>query len=320
MDQKIGVYICSGCGIGESIDVEALSGVANEFKIAKTESHPTLCSEEGAGLIRNDIESGAVNCVVAAACSGRVKTDVFAFDPMTTILERLNIREHVAWCQPAGAEDTQMMAEDYMRMAITRVEKSTLPKPYQEAADKTVLVVGGGVSGLQASLDAARAGYSVMLVEKEPDLGGHMAKWHKTTPTGPPYQEIEEITVQEAADLVRAESAIAVHTGTTIEKISGAPGMFDVTLANGGGTHKVGSIVLAAGMKPYDAYQTGASLGTANSPMSLPMSRWKKWPRLGRSLALPTVQSPRSLHSSSARAPAIRTICRTAAQSAAGFL
>ena len=61
--------------------------------------------------------------MVVAACSGRVKTDVFAFDPMTTILERVNLREHVAWCQPAGAEDTQMMAEDYLRMGITRVEK-----------------------------------------------------------------------------------------------------------------------------------------------------------------------------------------------------
>ncbi len=253
MDQKIGVYMCSGCGIGESIDLEALSAVANEFSIAKTESHPALCSQEGVSIIRKDIESGAVNCVVAAACSGRVKTDVFAFDPMTTILERLNIREHVAWCQPAGAEDTQMMAEDYMRMAITRVEKTTLPKPYQEATDKTVLVVGGGVSGLQASLDAARAGYSVILVEKEPELGGHMAKWHKTTPARPPYQEIEDIAVQEIVDQVKAESNITINTGTTIEKVAGAPGMFDVTLTNGGGTHRVGSVVLAAGMKPYDA-------------------------------------------------------------------
>jgi quinone-modifying oxidoreductase subunit QmoB len=157
-----------------------------------------------------------------------------------------------------------------------------------------------------------------MLVEKEPDLGGHMAKWHKTTPTGPPYQEIEEITVQEAVDLVRAESAIAVHTGTTIEKISGAPGMFDVTLANGGGTHKVGSIVLAAGMKPYDATKL-EHLSHGKFPISFNV-QMEEMAKAGRSLALPTAQSPRSLHSSSARAPAIRTICRTAAQSAAGSL
>ena len=213
MDQKIGVYICSGCGIGESIDVEALSAVANEFKIAKCLDHPVMCGEEGAGLIRADLESGDTNCAVIAACSGRVKTDVFSFDPMTTIVERVNIREHVAWCQPPGHEDTQMMAEDYLRMGIIKVEKSTLPKPYLEAIDKTVLVIGGGAAGLQASLDAAQAGYSVTLVEKEPELGGHMAKWHKNTPTAPPYQEIEEITIQQTIDQVRAHSDIKIHTG-----------------------------------------------------------------------------------------------------------
>ena len=92
-----------------------------------------------------------------------------------------------------------------------------------------------GSAGLQAALDAAHAGYSVILVEKEAELGGYMAKWHKTTPTGPPYQEIEEITIQETIDQVRAKTNIAVHTGTTIEKIAGAPGMFDVTLATAAG-------------------------------------------------------------------------------------
>ena len=71
MDQKIGVYICSGCGIGESIDVDALSAVANEFSIAKCETHPALCSEEGVGLIKKDVEAGDVNCVLIAACSGQ---------------------------------------------------------------------------------------------------------------------------------------------------------------------------------------------------------------------------------------------------------
>ncbi len=253
MDQKIGVYICSGCGIGESIDVDALSAVANEFSIAKCENHPTLCNAEGFALIKKDVEAGDVNSVLIAACSGRVKTDVFSFDPMTTIMERLNIREHVAWCQPSGQEDTQMMAEDYMRMWITKVEKTTLPKPYLEASDKTILVVGGGVSGLQSALDAAQAGYQVKLVEKEPELGGKMVQWNKNTPSGPPYQELGDITVQETIDKVKANANITVFTGTTIEKLAGAPGMFDATLSNGAGTERVGSVVLAAGWKPYDA-------------------------------------------------------------------
>lgn len=252
MDQKIGVYLCSGCGIGESMDLDALSAVADEFSIAKCEKHPALCGEEGASLIRKDMEAGDVNCVVIGACSGRVKTDVFSFDPMTTILERVNLREHVAWCQPPGEEDTQMMAEDYVRLGITRVSRSALPEPYLEATDKTVLVIGGGPAGLRAALDAAQADYSVILVEKEAELGGFLAKCHKNTPTVPPYQDVEDVTIQETIDQVKANDKITVHTGTNVEKISGAPGMFDVALTNGGGSQRVGSIVLAAGWKPYD--------------------------------------------------------------------
>jgi quinone-modifying oxidoreductase subunit QmoB len=252
MDQKIGVYICSGCGIGEAIDVEALSAVAGKFKVPKCETNQALCATDAIQAIRNDLESGQVNCVIAAACSGRVKTDEFSFDPMTTIVERVNIREHVAWCQPSGEEDTRMLAEDYLRMGIVKVQKTTLPSPYLESIDKTILVVGGGAAGLQAALDASAAGYTVRLVEKEAQLGGHMAKWHKNTPTMPPYQDLEEITIGQTIEKVLADPGITIHTGTTIEKISGAPGMFDATLSNGGGTHRVGSIVLAAGWKPYD--------------------------------------------------------------------
>ncbi len=167
MDQNIGVYLCSGCGIGEAIDFDTLSGVAGESGVAKIYTHACLCGAEGSKVIMDDITSGAVNCVVLGACSGRVKSEVFEFDPMQTIMERVNLREHVAWCQPAGHEDTQAMAEDYLRMGIIRVQKSTLPTPYLEALDKTLLVVGGGSAGMQAALDAAKAGYSVKLVEKE---------------------------------------------------------------------------------------------------------------------------------------------------------
>ncbi len=265
MDQKIGVYICSGCGIGEAIDCQALGSVAEEFSIAKVDHSEMLCGVTGIETINSDIASGAVNCVVIAACSGRVKTGEFCFDPMTVISERLNIREHVAWCQPAGAEDTQMMADDYMRMAITRVQKTTLPKPYLEELDKTVLVIGGGVSGLQAALEAAKADYKVILAEKEASLGGQMLNWYKNTPTQAPYQELSEISVQATINEVTSNPNITVKTNVTIEKIAGAPGMFDVTFSNGGGTNRIGSIVLAAGWKPYDASKL-ESLGFGKFP------------------------------------------------------
>jgi quinone-modifying oxidoreductase, subunit QmoB len=157
------------------------------------------------------------------------------------------------------------MADDYLRMGIIKVEKSTLPKPYTEGADKKILVIGGGVSGLQAALDAALAGYSVLLIEKEAELGGYMAKWRMNTPSAPKYQDLQEITINDTIEQVCSNPNIEVLVNSTVEKISGAPGMFDVQLNNGSGPYRVGSIVLASGWKPYDASKLG-NLGYGEFP------------------------------------------------------
>jgi quinone-modifying oxidoreductase subunit QmoB len=253
MDQKLGVYICSGCGIGEALNTEALKDLASdEFKADKVVLHGALCGKEGAQLIQQDIDSGLVNCVAVVACSSRVKTEVFQYDPMTVLLERVNLRENVAWCQPAGDENTQMMAADYLKMGIVRLQKSTFPKPYVEETSKAILVIGGGAAGLEAALDAAGAGHEVLLVEKEAELGGNMAKWSKTVPSSPPYHDLEDVSISDSIEKVKANPGIRVFCNTVVTKTAGAPGMFDVTLSDGS-VHRVGSIVLAAGWKPYPA-------------------------------------------------------------------
>ncbi len=255
MEKKLGVYICTGCGIGEAVDAEALSKLAaEEHKAPVCRSHEFLCSEEGLALIRKDVEEGT-NALVIAACSMRAMTDAFRFDPMKTIAIRVNLREHVAWCQEPKGEDTQMLAEDYLRMGIARAEKTELLEPFKEEIEKAVLVVGGGRTGLTAALGAAEAGSEVVLVEKEKELGGWMTKWHRQLPTSPPYAEAEDLDIGALVSAVQGNSRVKVHTSTKIEKISGAPGMFDVSLKNGEGstTVRVGAIVQATGWRPYDA-------------------------------------------------------------------
>jgi heterodisulfide reductase subunit A len=66
------------------------------------------------------------------------------------------------------------------------VEKEQIEKLCRSLVDSNfgdVMVVGGGVSGIQASLDLATAGFKVYLVEKGPSIGGHMAQLDKTFPT-----------------------------------------------------------------------------------------------------------------------------------------
>ena len=254
MEKKLGVYICSGCGIGEAMDVEQLAKVASsEYKVPVCKTHGSLCGEEGAKLITQDIADGGVNAVVIGACSRRAKTDVFTYDDAQVVLERVNLREHVAWCQPAKEEDTQMLGEDYLRMGIVKAQKMAPAEPYQEEINKTILVVGGGLTGLTAARGAADAGYDVVLVEKEAALGGYMAKLHRALPKKPPYLDMEEPTVQALAEAVEAHDKIKVFKGARVAKTAGAPGMFDVTIeANGSSeTVRAGAIVEAAGFVRY---------------------------------------------------------------------
>ncbi|MBM3791065.1 MAG: CoB--CoM heterodisulfide reductase iron-sulfur subunit A family protein, partial [Acidobacteria bacterium] len=179
---KPGVYICRGCDIAAALDVEKLAKVAqSEYKAPVCRSHEFLCSTEGTGLIRKDLAEGSIDSAVIAACSPRMKTESFSFGP-EAVVERVNIREHVVWCQEPQNEDTQMMAEDYLRMGIVKVQKTEPPEPVSEPVSKKILVVGGGAAGLTAALEAASAGYEVVLVEREASLGGFASAMKKRFP------------------------------------------------------------------------------------------------------------------------------------------
>ncbi len=258
MAKKLGCYICSGCGIGEAVDTAKLAKLAErEQRVPVGRVHPFLCGPEGLQLIQNDVQAGGVNAVVIAACSPRVKTEVFRFDPRM-VLERVNLREHVVWCQPPKHEDTQMLAEDYLRMGIVKAQKSEALEPLAEAVSKRLLVVGGGAAGLTAALEAAEAGYEVTLVEKQARLGGFAAGL-KESFSGTGLQPV----IQSATYHPR----IQVLTSARIAKTEGQPGAFDVTVqANGtASTLRAGAIILATGWKPYEATRLG-HLGYGASP------------------------------------------------------
>jgi quinone-modifying oxidoreductase subunit QmoB len=266
MEKKIGVYICSGCGIGESIDLEALSAVAGERKAAVCRKVPFLCGAEGVARVKADLDGEGVNTIVVAACSPRVMADVFDFGP-GKVLERVNLREQVAWCQPAGEEDTLMMAEDALRMGIIKAAESEPVVPFiAEDLNKKILVVGGGLTGMTAALEAAKAGYETVLVEKEDALGGYVKDVYRLPPCDPPYEDLEEFDLEDLRARVTGQSGVKVYTGAKVASVSGAPCMFDVQISQNGSicNERVGAIVLATGSVPYDAAKlTELSYGTS---------------------------------------------------------
>ena len=262
MDKKIAVYICTGCGIGEALDIEQLSKVAtSECKAAVCRNHPNLCSSEGAQIIKDDIANDGVNTVLVAACSPRVMYDVFNFEG--TIMDRVNLREQVVWSHPANDEDTQMMAEDYLRMSAARMKQTELPEPYkpEQEMSKDILIVGGGTTGMTAALEVARAGYSAVLVEKENELGGFQKNVSKTVTF--PFKDVQANEINKLIAAVKNNDKIKVLTGSKLEKLSGGPCVFNAQIKENGSTsdHSIGAVVLAAGWKPYEPEKLDKKLG-----------------------------------------------------------
>ncbi len=253
-DRKTAAYICSGCGIGEAVDVEMLEKIASsECKTPIVRTDPFLCGPAGVELIKNDIANEGVNAVSIAACSVRVNYDVFNFGP-DVLLDRVDIRERVTWCHEPGDEETQSLADDYIRMGLAKIKEMNLPERYKiEEPSKTIMVVGGGIAGMTAALNAASAGHKVELVEKEGALGGFANNLRKTFPREAPYEKPAENDISNHVMAVEGDADINIRLNTTIKSITGGPGMFDVVFNNGSeSTGRVGAIVLATGFKPYD--------------------------------------------------------------------
>jgi len=267
MDKKLGIYICGGCGIGDAVDTPQIAKTAaSTAKGVVCRVHPFLCGSEGVGMIRQDLAAGAVTMPIIAACSPRMKTDAFALGD-GIVPERVNLRELVAWCHKPQDEDTQMLAEDYLRMGIVKAQKTEPLEPLTETISRKLLVVGGGITGITAALEAAEAGYEVVLVEREAHLGGFVATLKNRFPTAPPYTELMKDGIASRIEAATYHPNIQVLTSATIVRIEGQPGMFDVVLKNGAGgcAVRVGAIVMATGWKPYDAKRLG-HLGYGLSP------------------------------------------------------
>jgi len=257
-DNKFAAYLCAGCGLGDTLNFNEIEKIAKkEGKMPLVKRHDFLCSAAGVQLIRDDIETEGVTHVMIAACSRRAKTEAFDFPGIA--VTRANLREGVIWIVatgPAHDEVRQEMANDYVRMGCAELKKMKVPGGVANSgSNKRILVVGGGVSGLTAAIEAAETGYQVLLVEKAPQLGGWAARLWKRVPYREPYAQPQDTGMNELIGRVVAHPLISVHLNSTLAETAGAPGRFAVKIAQDGGAvvqEMVGAIVQTSGFTTYD--------------------------------------------------------------------
>ncbi|MGB2856776.1 MAG: CoB--CoM heterodisulfide reductase iron-sulfur subunit A family protein, partial [Dehalococcoidia bacterium] len=186
---RIGVFVCHcGTNIGGVVNVPEVVEAARHMPlVAYADANKYTCSEVGQASIRDAIREQRLDRVVIASCSPRMHENTFrrtvaAAGLNPYLLEISNIREHCSWVH-SDSKDATAKAIDLVRMAVAKVARHESLLPKQVGLTKRALIIGGGITGIQAALDIASSGHEVVLVEKEPSIGGRMSQLDKTFPT-----------------------------------------------------------------------------------------------------------------------------------------
>jgi len=189
MEQKIGVYICHcGANIAGIVDIGKVVEFAKGLpSVVVARDYKFMCSDPGQDLIRNDIKEQGLNRIVVASCSPRLHEPTFrrtlaSADLNPYLLEMANIREHCSWATEDKEKATEK-AKALVSAAVRRVFHAEPLAAKEIPLNPGTLIVGAGIAGIQAALEVADSGRKVYLVEREPSIGGNMARLDKTFPT-----------------------------------------------------------------------------------------------------------------------------------------
>ena len=225
---KIGVFVCH-CGenISTTVDCEKVAEAASKYDgVTFSVEYKYMCSDPGQSIIKSAIAEKGLTGVVVAACSPRMHEPTFrkacseaGLNPY--MCEMANLREHCSWVHEKG-EATTEKAIDLVRVLVEKVKYNQSLNAIKVPVTKTALVIGGGISGIQASLDIANSGHKVILVEKEPSIGGHMSQLSETFPTLDCSQCILTPRMVEVAQ----HPNITLYTYAELESLEGFIGNF----------------------------------------------------------------------------------------------
>ncbi len=278
MATTIGIYFDQS-NIGGGLDVETLVADAEEKwsqAAPVVKMFPVLSDKKALAEIRADIEENELDGLLICGASPRVDWDIYNFADVQ--VERVSLREGcvMAYANPDGSglepgEDApellQAMATDYINMGMIKLQKSRVPAPELPRGVRRVLVLGGGWTGLTAASALSAYGYEVVLLEKEPELGGRAKGLFKTIPLKAPHLEAQDTGLDKKILAVRGDGNITTYTGAVLNKLEGAPGDFTAYIGTASGEQavEVGATILATGWRPQDPNNL-ISLGYGSFP------------------------------------------------------
>ncbi len=252
---RIGVFVCHcGINIGAYVNVPDAVEYAKQLpNVVHAERNLFTCSEEGISAIKRGIKDYNLNRVLVASCTPRTHEPLFRAACEEAglnkyLFEFVNIRDQCSWVHMHEPEKATEKAKDLIRMGVA---KARLLQPLEEVEMKVTpaaLVIGGGIVGMEAALNLANQGFSVHLVEKEPELGGLLRSINKLFPINEEAAKLIKPLVEQVGN----HPKITTHISSKVEQVTGFIGNFDVTLNQKGREEQfaVGTIIVAVGAEP----------------------------------------------------------------------
>ncbi len=270
--RRIGVFVCHcGLNIAGTVDVERVAEEIRDYPgVVYSADYKYMCSDPGQALIKEAIAEHDLGGVIVAACSPTMHEVTFRKTTASAglnpyLCEIANIREQCSWVHQSQPDEATAKAIETIKTIVAKVRYDESLVPLTLPLVKKALVIGGGIAGLQAALDIAESGYPVILVEKEPHLGGRMGQLSGTYLNFDTAPDLLASIIQ----AVTHHPNIQVITEAEVEELGGYVGNFTVkvrTSVDSGfvnsdestsvrvpnvQTYDVGAIIVATG---YDLY------------------------------------------------------------------
>jgi heterodisulfide reductase subunit A len=256
-DPRIGVFVCNcGTNIGGVVDVPHVADYAATLpRVVHVDQNLFSCSQDTQEKIKEVITENRLNRIVVAACSPKTHEPLFqetiqACGLNRYLFEMANIRNQDSWVHGDDHAAATEKAKDLVRMAVAR---ASLLKPLTGKTilvNKRALVIGGGVSGMTAALGLAEQGFEVVIVEKEPRLGGLALEIERTIEGADVKDFLQELIVR-----MNRHPRIQVLTESLIVGFSGFKGNFTTEVLVGPGMYERkivhGAAILATGANEY---------------------------------------------------------------------
>ena len=256
-EPRIGVFVCNcGTNIGGVVDVPHVAEYAATLpRVVHVDQNLFSCSQDTQEKIKGVISENRLNRIVVAACSPKTHEPLFqetiqACGLNRYLFEMANIRNQDSWVHGDDPASATKKARDLVRMAVARASRLKPLTGRTILVNKRALVIGGGVSGMTAALGLAEQGFEVVVVEKEPRLGGLALEIEKTIEGANVQEFLQELIVR-----VNRHPRIQVLMESLIVGFSGFQGNFTTEVLVGPGMYERkidhGAVVLATGAKEY---------------------------------------------------------------------